>query len=65
MPVQYKLCFDDFSLFQSEIGFGKIESYTKLDKLGEVRIIYVERADQCSKISCSIHVHDLFCPKDL
>ena len=21
--------------FQSEIGFGKIESYTKLDKLGE------------------------------
>ena len=22
--------------FQSEIGFGKIESYTKLDKLGEV-----------------------------
>ena len=23
-------------LFQSEIGFGKIESYTKLDKLGEV-----------------------------
>ena len=22
-------------LFQSEIGFGKIESYTKLDKLGE------------------------------
>ena len=26
-----------FLLFQSEIGFGKIESYTKLDKLGEVR----------------------------
>ena len=25
-----------FLIFQSEIGFGKIESYTKLDKLGEV-----------------------------
>ena len=24
-----------FLRFQSEIGFGKIESYTKLDKLGE------------------------------
>ena len=24
-------------LLQSEIGFGKIESYTKLDKLGEVK----------------------------
>jgi len=23
-------------LWQSEIGFGKLESYTKLDKLGEV-----------------------------
>jgi hypothetical protein len=28
------LCFS----FQSEIGFGKIESYTKLDKLGEVSL---------------------------
>ena len=24
-----------FLIFQSEIGFGKLESYTKLDKLGE------------------------------
>jgi len=26
----------DVLLWQSEIGFGKLESYTKLDKLGEV-----------------------------
>lgn len=25
------------SVFQSEIGFGKLETYIKLDKLGEVR----------------------------
>lgn len=25
------------SLLQSEIGFGKLETYIKLDKLGEVR----------------------------
>ena len=28
--------FTKYLFFQSEIGFGKIESYTKLDKLGEV-----------------------------
>ena len=27
---------DAVCLCQSEIGFGKLESYTKLDKLGEV-----------------------------
>lgn len=26
-----------FCLLQSEIGFGKLETYIKLDKLGEVR----------------------------
>jgi len=36
--------------FQSEIGFGKIESYTKLDKLGEVSecktcLIYMETGE--------------------
>lgn len=29
-------------LFQSELGFGKIESYTKLDKLGEVSVLLTE-----------------------
>lgn len=28
---------DALSLFQSDIGFGKLETYVKLDKLGEVR----------------------------
>lgn len=29
----------EYFLFQSEIGFGKMESYTKLDKLGEVKYL--------------------------
>lgn len=28
---------DPLSLSQSDIGFGKLETYVKLDKLGEVR----------------------------
>lgn len=31
-PLTSSLC-----LLQSEIGFGKLETYIKLDKLGEVR----------------------------
>lgn len=30
--LKYRRCFR----FQSEIGFGKLETYVKLDKLGEV-----------------------------
>ena len=36
-------CF--WSSFQSEIGFGKIESYTKLDKVGEVSYIKFDSID--------------------
>lgn len=32
------MCLLFFCTFQSEIGFGKSETYTKLDKLGEVCI---------------------------
>lgn len=32
LPLTHSLC-----LLQSEIGFGKLETYIKLDKLGEVR----------------------------
>ncbi len=36
-------CFS--SSLQSEIGFGKIESYTKLDKVGEVsNIKFIDRS---------------------
>ena len=42
-----------FFIFQSEIGFGKIESYTKLDKLGEVSInLYIKIALQLSYLCC-------------
>ena len=31
-------CVALFFIFQSELGYGKMSSYTKLDKLGEVSI---------------------------
>ena len=37
------ICF--WSSFQSEIGFGKIESYIKLDKVGEVSNVKVDSID--------------------
>ena len=40
MAINHALFFNKF-LLQSEIGFGKMESYTKLDKLGEVSFEYV------------------------
>lgn len=40
-------CFDSV---QSEIGFGKLETYIKLDKLGEVRI------DTCLQLWTCMHV---------
>lgn len=35
--VQYLPLTSSLCLLQSEIGFGKLETYIKLDKLGEVR----------------------------
>lgn len=42
VPVQVILTLSSLPLcLQSEIGFGKLETYIKLDKLGEVRPHYL------------------------
>lgn len=36
-------------LFQSDIGFGKLETYVKLGKLGEVRCCQKKKKDGIGK----------------
>lgn len=49
---------------QSEIGFGKLETYIKLDKLGEVRSIksHQQKQNNANKvfIHCILLIHLLF-----
>lgn len=49
---------------QSEIGFGKLETYIKLDKLGEVRSIKSHQQKQRNAnkvfIHCILLIHLLF-----
>ena len=63
----YKICLQNFKYIQeqfcvfratrrqslSEIGFGRIDTYTKLDKLGEVSSVFAE-VDNISQIVLSI-----------